>query len=276
MPYTNIENSGKGSNKGSCRTLVNYLCKENEGKSLLHQEHFFSCEKAHVNRLEVTKAIDTNIAKLGRADSKFFMLTLNFSQSELGHIGNDSEKIKEYTRMVMESYAKNFNKGLKSSDLVWFGKVEFHRHYKGFEKEVLNGIAKQGERKPGLNTHVHLIISRKDKTQKLKLSPMTNHRQSSKGIIKSGFNRMQFKVECEKSFDKYFQYQRNHGDYLIVSNTLKNGSREEKATVKEAIYRQQSPLLAVLRVVKSANAFYPEDTEEERKRKRGNNQGYQY
>lgn len=276
MPYTNIENSGKGNNKGSCRALVNYLCKENEGKPHLQQEHFFSSEKAQVNRLEVTKAIDTNIAKLGRADSKFFMLTLNFSQAELKHVENDHNKIKEYTRMVMESYAKNFNKGLKSSDLVWFGKVEFHRHYKGFEKEVLNGLAKQGERKPGLNTHVHLIISRKDKTQKLKLSPMTNHRQSSKGVIKSGFNRMQFKVECEKAFDKHFQYKRSHDDYLLVANTLKNGSREEKATVKEAIYRQQSPLLAVLRVVKSANAFYPEDTEEEIKRKRANNQGYQY
>lgn len=276
MPFANIENSGKGNNKGSCRALVNYLCKENEGKALNEKEHFFSDEQDQINRQHVTDAIDKNISKLSKSDSKFFMLTLNFSQKEAKYISSDPEKIKAYTRQIMDLYAKNFNKGLRSSDLVWFAKIEYNRSFKGYEKEVSEGAYQQGDLKPGLNTHVHLIISRKDKSQKLKLSPMSNHRTGSKGIIKSGFNRTAFKIECEKSFDKMFRYQREPGEHFIVSNTLKNGSRDEKVHVKQAIYKNQSPLLATLQIVRSLNAYYPTDDEEERKRKKNRNQDMHY
>lgn len=275
MPFTNIENSGKGSNKGSCKALVNYLCKENEGKALNDQEHFFSCAQDNVNRAQVINSIDSNVRKLGKTDSKFFMLTLNFSEKEIRHLNNDPRKFRAYSRAVMESYAKNFNKGLQSSDLVWFAKIEYNRHYKGFEREVLNGTAHQGQRKPGLNTHVHLVISRKDITQKLKLSPMTNHRKSSSGIIKSGFDRVNFKIESERCFDQMFQYKRDHSEFLIVANTLKNGTREQKTHVRQAIYQNKSPLLATLQVVKRVAAHYPIDEEEERKKK-SRDQGYSY
>jgi hypothetical protein len=49
------------------------------------------------------------------------------SKEELNHIGNNSENIKEYTRALMEAYAKNFNKGLEGKDIMYFGKVEHTR-----------------------------------------------------------------------------------------------------------------------------------------------------
>lgn len=277
MPYINIENSGKGNNKGSCRALVNYLCKENEGKTIHEQEHFFSHSDDQINRLQVINAIDNNVKKLSKSDSKFFMVTLNFSEHEAKHISSDPVKIRAYAREVMNLYAKNFNKGLVSTDLVWYAKIEYKRSFKGFEPEVLNGSYSQGQLKPGINTHVHLVISRKDRSQKLKLSPMTNHRKSSRGIIKAGFDRTNFKIQCEQAFDKKFQYKRSPSDHFIVANTLKNGTREQKVHVKEAIYRNQSPLLATLSVLKSASAYYPVDEEEkERNRKRGHDQSYHY
>jgi hypothetical protein len=278
MPFVNIENSGKGNNKGSCKALVNYLCKENEGKSLTQREHFFSHSEDQINRLQVIGSIDNNISKLGSNDSKFFMVTLNFSKIELEHIKNDSTKIKQYARQVMDIYAKNFNKGLRSADLVWFAKIEYQRSYKGFEPEVLNGLAKQGELKPGLNTHVHFIISRKNKSQKLKLSPMTNHRQSSNGIIKSGFDRKGFKIECEKCFDRGFTYKRLPSDHFIVANMLKNGSREQRIKVRETIYKNQNPLVATLSLLEKGVSHYPLSEEEmkEKRMNRDQDQSYNY
>jgi hypothetical protein len=204
MPFINIENSGKGNNKGSCRALVNYLCKENEGKSLTQREHFFSESEDQTNRLKVMSSIDSNVKKLGRSDAKFFMLTVNLSKSEIEHLNDDPAKIRQYSRQVMELYAKNFNKGLCSSDLVWFAKIEYQRTFKGFEPEVLNGSYKQGELKPGFNTHVHFIVSRKDKDQRLKLSPMTNHRHSSKASSREDLIGRISKRNARNALTKHF------------------------------------------------------------------------
>ena len=277
MPFINVENSGKGNNKGSCKALVNYLCKENVGKELNNREHFFSVEQNQINRLEVINGIDTNISRLGKGVSKFFMLTLNFSQREAGQVDNNTTMIRTYVREVMDLYAQNFNKGLRSIDLVWFAKIEYNRTFKGFEKEMFNGGFKQGDLKPGLNTHVHIIVSRKDRTQRLKLSPMTTHRRSTSGIIKSGFDRMNFKIKCEKCFDNTFNYQRKHDEFFIVKNALKNGSRAEKVFIKQSIYRSQSPLIAALSILKGAKLHYPTDDEEKkRKRKNENDQDIHY
>ena len=154
----------------------------------------------------ISNPIDSNVNRLGKEDAEFFMVTASFSKKEARHIAQDPIKIRGYTREIMDLYAKNFNKGLRSSDPVWFAKIEYTRRFKGSEPEVRSGEFKQGQLKAGLNAHVHIIISRKDRTQRLKLSPMTTHRRSSKGIIKSGFDRKSLKVECEKAFDRRFNY----------------------------------------------------------------------
>ena len=60
--------------------------------------------------------------------------------------------MKRLTRECMDEYARNFyrEKIRSGDDLVWYGRVETERHYKGDDPEVEAGKAKAGERKPGL------------------------------------------------------------------------------------------------------------------------------
>lgn len=233
MPVVNVENSGKGRNKGSCQLLVNYLEKENEGKEFDQKEHFFTHNEAMVSPGKVQYDIDHNIKKLGRDDSKFFMVTLNFSQKELKYLNNDSEKIKMYTKSFMELYASNFNKGLTSANLVWFAKVEQNRHFKATDAGVKADPSLLGKKKPGLNTHVHIIVSRRDKEQRFKLSPMTNHRDTKSGAVKGGFQRKQLKIDAERLFDDMFNYPRLMKDTFEYANTMDKGNREDKFLMRQ-------------------------------------------
>ena len=130
MPHCNITNSEKGNNKGSCRALVYYLEKENyqdqsqrQLKPASEREYFFSESEDKVTPSQVINHIDKNKKNLGKKDAKFYLVNISPSQDELSHIGNDKKKLKEYTKAVMENYAENFGKGLKSKDLVWYAKL---------------------------------------------------------------------------------------------------------------------------------------------------------
>lgn len=184
-------------NKGSVETLVVYLEKENKDKNIVDHEFFFDHEKETIFPKEVINRIDTNKKKLGANDSKFYMLILSPSEKENEFLGNDPDKLKAYTREFMNAYAANFNKGLQGSDLLYFAKVERNRYNKN--KEI----------KDGHNLHVHIIVSRRDKNQYYKLSPMTNHRNTKSGPIKGGFSRKDLMIESEQIFDRTFNYNRS-------------------------------------------------------------------
>lgn len=183
-------------NKGSVETLVVYLEKENKDKEMGDREFFFNHDSDVIFPSEVINRIDTNKKKLGANDSKFYMLIASPSEKENEFLGNDPKKLKAYTRELMNSYAANFNKGLQGSDLVYFAKVEFNRY--DINKEV----------KDGNNLHVHIIVSRRDKNQFYKLSPMTNHQNTKSGPVKGGFCRKDLMIESEQIFDKTFNYNR--------------------------------------------------------------------
>jgi len=74
-------------------------------------------------------------------------------------------------------------------------------------------MIKEGMKKQGVQTHVHIIVSRKDMNNHHKLSPMESHKKSktqlNKKEIKKGFNRDGFFKAAEKRFDKVFAYDRN-------------------------------------------------------------------
>lgn len=235
MPYVKISASEKGNNKGSCSKLVNYLDKENLGKELKDREVFFSHTRDYENSRQVIEHIDGNKGQLGKKDAKFFMLTINPSEKELAHIGNDKQKLKEYTREVMNVYAENFGKGLTGKDLVYYAKIEENRYYKGTDPAVREGKIKQGEVKAGNNMHVHVIVSRKDMENKIKLSPMTSHRNTDKGTVKGGFDREAFQEKAEKAFDQKFGYERKLHETFQVNNALRNGTREEKEAARSTI-----------------------------------------
>ena len=71
----------------------------------------------------------------------------------------------------------------------------------------------EGMAKPGLQNHVHIIVSRKDMTNRYSLSPGSKYRASETEmhgkVIKRGFERDLFFQNAEKTFDRMFQYQRN-------------------------------------------------------------------
>lgn len=54
---------------------------------------------------------------------------------------------------------------------MYYARVETERSYHPEDEEVKQGITRIGEPKPGLNLHVHVIVSRKSLDGKVKLSP---------------------------------------------------------------------------------------------------------
>ena len=248
MPHVHITNSEKGNNKGSCKALVHYLEKENyidktRLKPLEEREFFFSQSVEKVPAYQVIEHIDNNKKKLGKKDDKFFLVNISPSQEELKHIGSDKEKLKKYAKEVMELYAANFDKGLKSEDLVWYGKVEQNREYKHSDKEVQLGEKQKGELKSGLQSHVQIIVSRKDATNTIKLSPLNHSRkENTKRKIKgnTGFDRVNFKMKSIEKFDKLFEYKREVNE-LEKYQVNKYGTEEDKKAYQEKQkYKEQS------------------------------------
>src|SRR5690606_38707741 len=118
--YINITKSETGNNKGSSGALVHYLEKENrmkpENANENKPEHWFNGMARDIKPHEVRMGIDRIVAKLGREDSKFFLINLSPSQKELAHLvsqyGVDGakENLKEFAMRVMDEYARNFNR----------------------------------------------------------------------------------------------------------------------------------------------------------------------
>lgn len=279
MPISKPHSTLGAGNTGSCSALVNYLDKENRELEKLINKHnslqeirdfqnrrqdFFNHDKSDIGLLEVIDGIDRNKRKLGKNDSKYFAPTISFSQKELKHLISLStekteinhvwqlnpkeleiynEHLKSYVKKVMDNYAKNFNrqeKGLQTGrDLVYYAKIEHFRKFKGTDPEVIQGLFKNGDYKPGLNSHAHVIVSRKDKTQRLKLNPTTKERSTQRTIggnaYQVGFDRAKWIDKNETTFDNLFNYQRMERERFKNQNILKNGSPKEKDLLTQEI-----------------------------------------
>lgn len=86
-----------------------------------------------------------------------------------------AEAMKQYIREVfIPEHAKNFNKELSAGDIKFYGKIHFDRNRSENSEN---------------NMHCHIIVSRKDQSNKIKLSPLTNHKNTKKGTVKGGFDR---------------------------------------------------------------------------------------
>jgi hypothetical protein len=106
---------------------------------------------------------------------------------------------------------------------------------------VKEGLYKAGDRKEGLQTHVHIVVSRMDESKKIRLSPMANAK-SSKNIINGkevqiGFDRMKFVQSCEKSFDTNFDYKRLQQHKFSHYHTMKNQMRNTAKNVAMSLAR---------------------------------------
>mgnify|MGYP000418000432 FL=1 len=223
----------KSGNTGSCHDLVRYLEKETgEG------QRFFSHTEQDISPERVIMDIDGNKKALGANDAKFFMLSLNPSQSEQMHlIGRKVDDFKElapqekkevfqkleaFTRSAMDEYALNFGRDniRGGQDLMYYARVETERSYHPEDEEVKQGIARIGEPKPGLNLHVHVIVSCKSLDGKVKLSPGAKSAGNTwelegRGTVKRGFSHEGWKVRVQECFNRKFDYQAKEGETYV-------------------------------------------------------------
>jgi|SRR2546428_4185534 len=237
--FINITHSETGNNKGSSSKLVHYLEKENRvSKNISEKEEWFNGLRMDIRPLEVRVKIDNNVAKLGREDSKFFLVNISPSENEIRFLKNQygesgvKQKLKQYTIKVLDEYALNFKRpGIESNnDLVWFGKLENHRYYSHADDEVKQKIRKQGGLKEGEQMHVQIIVSRKDSSNSIKLSPLNNSRGKNEEHSKKvgQFDRTAFKHTSEEVFDLQFGYERDLKETFRYANTQKNEALKQK------------------------------------------------
>ena len=147
------------------------------------------------------------------------------------------DSIKYYAKIEYERTFKGFDREVKENqvyrakivklenDIRKVERVEVSGNVKMIKKEIarlhaqiphrIDGqVVAQGMQKPGLQTHIHIIVSRKDVTNRYSLSPGSKYRESESTLngrtVKRGFNRDQFYEKAEKRFDTLFKYQRNY------------------------------------------------------------------
>lgn len=231
MAHVNITASETGGNTGSCGQLTDYLEKENQ--KLGKNELWFDQGRDDIGPDQVKSGIDNNVAKLKKAEAKFYLINISPSGKELDHIGNDPQKLKAYAREVMKEYAENFNKGLSGKDIKYYGKIEYNRYYTHEDPEVKQGLRKRGEVKEGNHMHAQLIVSRKTADNGRLISPMTNHRGgggNARHSQKFGqFDRLNFTGRCENAFDRTFSYDRELTETFKYRKAMLNGSVHERA-----------------------------------------------
>lgn len=82
--------------------------------------------------------------------------------------------------------------------------------------------------------HVQVIVSRKDLSNKLKLSPQnTSKGMNEKHSAKLGrFDRSAFKQSGEEVFDNLFKYERRLKDKFIYANVMENGTPQQKTQMQ--------------------------------------------
>jgi len=234
----------------------------NKGSSRAAREGFFNHTNENLTKREVIEKIDSNKKGLRNDEAKFYTVTFSPSEKEQKDLlvkitGKDinnvneltkpekemfNQELQKYTRNAMDSYATNFErkKPLENGkDLVYAAKIENNRSWKGTDPEVKKGIYKSGELKPGLNTHIHVVVSRKDTSQKTKLSPLNTRRNE--------FDRTLYKIKAEKTWDKQTGYNRSiedRADYqMAASKDIENSVKAEITTNPEKKVEIQQDLI---------------------------------
>ena len=215
---------GTYNNAGSSRQLANYLEHEDleRMEKDIYTEGLFNLTDDNIYKSMVIKDIDSNIGQLLKTDAKFYATHVSPSEKELRAMGStekeQAEAMKRYIREVfIPEYAKNFNKELSASDIKFYGKIHFNRSRSDNE----------------LNMHCHLIVSRKDQSNKKKLSPLTNHKNTKNGVIKGGFDRVNLFQQAEQGFDKLFNYNRQLSEAFEYYNIMKNSTITNKLRLQK-------------------------------------------
>jgi len=222
-------------NTGSCRGYAVYLEHETKQKHELGMDDdiipFYDMGGRAIDRDTVIEHIDSNRSGLHANDAKFFSQIISFSEEEVGAMGGSREErieaVHAFVEKTMDNYAERFGFGGESPHMGLCYYYTIHEYRDGDDNAL----------KPGL--HVHMIISRKDVSGKYKLSPMTNHRKGSLGIIKRGFNRDDYFQQCESTFDRMFSYARPVDQSYRYYNTMIHGTAKQKREQMDRLAQQR-------------------------------------
>ena len=119
--------------------------------------------------------------------------------------------IRKVTRGELEGNSKHMEKEL--------AKLQKEIPHKINGKPITVGMKKEG-----VQTHIHIIVSRKDVTNTFSLSPGAKYKASEVEMhgkkVQRGFHREQFFEASEKTFDRLFQYDRNFVETYRAKKTL--------------------------------------------------------
>jgi hypothetical protein len=172
---------------------------------------WFDLSKDNLSHTYIVEEIDKDHQGLSKKEGKFSTGSINVSESEWNAMGKtEQERLanfklwtqKEFSKLFAGNYHKKDKNGnpieIKPDDVRLFFKLEYDRHYKGTDQEVINGKKKSGDAKPGFNVHIHFIVARKTRNG-IRISPNAHP---------SVFSRNELRTKCEKSFDAMFQYHR--------------------------------------------------------------------
>lgn len=194
------------------------------------QMQFFDMEGHVVTAAEVLDKVDRHHSGLHKSDAKFYCIMLDPSDPEIAAMGEDlTERLangQQYVFDIMDAYARNFHReGIEDRHNLTAYAIP--HLYKGEEKKD--------------QLHWHIIVARKDASNKYKLSPLTNHRSTTNGVVKGGFDRVAFDQECEQLFDKRFGYERKVEESFAYCLAQKKGTPEQKAEQTQRLTEQNKP-----------------------------------
>jgi hypothetical protein len=96
--------------------------------------------------------------------------------------------------------------------------------------KIRGQVIEPGMKKEGLQSHVHIIVSRKDASNTYSLSPGSKYKASEVEMhgkmVKRGFKRDRFFENSEKAFDKMFQYNRNYVESYAAKKMLSKDPKQ--------------------------------------------------
>ena len=170
-------------------------------------------------------------------------------------------QLKTEIRNVQEGRAEGNIKSMKSK----VAKLERQAPHQQNGKRIV-----QGMRKDGNQSHIHIIVSRKDASNSVSLSPGSKHKASEVEMhgkkVKRGFDRDAFFAKAEKTFDKTFGYKRNFAEtYKARKDFVKNSNlyfaalmklpANEKALAFKMIAKSGLPIVPSIPVSKAQIAL---------------------
>ncbi len=124
------------------------------------------------------------------------------------------QDIRKIENGILEGYIKKLNQKIS--------RLEKEAPHQQNGERIVQGLQKEGNQ-----SHIHIIVSRKDASNSVSLSPGSKYKVSDVIMngknVKRGFDRDTFFANAEKTFDKQFGYKRNYAEtYQAKKNFIKN------------------------------------------------------